>query len=231
MNQDNQQLQQSAKVSQEELAKTQVLNFTDVQEIARYERKTSKRPAALFAFAGILAITLGFSYKNIMNAVDAIPSMTSQEPTETIYTDNILNSVKTATNSTVCTYTSPLNGDGTYGVVSYNFIFNESDLLQKYTMTLTLDPEQGNDNGKVAVQNTYNSYKELDVLTINGYQAATTYNKTGMKSVISTDLTVLDKAQLTPKHNASPFTAVSDSLNDTKENIVAKYTAGNYVCK
>ena len=78
------QTQQSLQVSQEELAKTQVLNLTDVQEIANYEKKTSKRPAALFAFAGILAITLGISYPNIMTAIDAIPSNSKEDSVEII---------------------------------------------------------------------------------------------------------------------------------------------------
>ena len=64
MNQ-TQQTQQSVQVSQEELAKTQVLNLTDVQEIANFEKKTSKRPAVLFAIAGILAITLAISCTSV----------------------------------------------------------------------------------------------------------------------------------------------------------------------
>ena len=229
MNQ-TQQTQQSAQVSQEELAKTQVLNLTDVQEIADFEKKTSKRPAVLFAIAGFLAITLGFSYANIMNAIDAIPSKsTVEELPEIIYNDNILNNVRV--NEMNCTFTSPYNANGTSGVAAYKFIFDENDQLQRYTMTLTFDPQIGNADGVVAVQNYYNQYKTLDVLELYGYQTVTTYTDTGMKTIISVDLTKLDKALLTPTHNSTMFSTVSDNLNDTKATILQKYSASNYLCQ
>lgn len=228
MNQTNQ-VQQSAQVSQEELAKTQVLNLTDVQEIANFEKKTSKRPAALFAFAGILAITLGFSYPNIMTAIDAIPSKAATEPVEIIYADNVLNNIQP--NDTTCTFTSPYNANGTSGVASYKFIFNEEDQLQRYTMTLTFDPQVGNANGLVAVQNYYNHYRQLDVLPLEGYTTATTYTDTGMQTIISVDLTKLNKALLTPVHNGTQFSAVTDNLGDAKAAIIQKYSANSYICE
>lgn len=223
------QTQQSLQVSQEELAKTQVLNLTDVQEIANYEKKTSKRPAALFAFAGILAITLGISYPNIMTAIDAIPAKTTVEPIEIIYADNVLNNIKP--NSVTCGFSNPQNPDGTAGKVSYNFIFNEENQLQRYTMTLNIDALPGNANGLITVQNCYNQYRALDVLTLNGYTSATTYTDTGMQAIITTDLAVLDPATLTPTHNSLGFSRVTDSLGDTKDMIIQKYTASNYICE
>lgn len=228
MNQ-TQQTQQSAQVSQEELAKTQVLNLTDVQEIANFEKKTSKRPAFLFAFAGILAITLGISYPNIMTAVDSISRVSTTEPVEVIYTDNILNNVQT--NDMTCTFTSPYNANGTSGVASYKFIFNEEDQLQRYTMTLTFDPQEGNAQGLVAVQNYYNHYRQLDFLPLEGYQAATIYTDTGMQTIISVDLTKLDKTTMTQLHNATQFSVVTDNLGDTKESLNVKYSANRYVCE
>jgi hypothetical protein len=228
MNQTNQ-TQQSTQVSQEELAKTQVLNLTDVQEIAKFERKTSKRPAALFAFAGVLAIALGFSYPNIMTAIDAIPSNSKEDSVEIIYADNVLNNIKP--NDATCTFTSPNNGDGTSGKVSYKFIFNEDNQLQRYTMTLNLDALAGDVNGLAAVQNYYNQYRVLDVLTLNGYASSTTYTETGMQTIVTADLSVLDKATLTPTHNALGFAQVTDSLGDTKDMIIQKYTLNNYICE
>ena len=69
------QQQSSSEISREELTRTQVLNLQELERVANYERKTSKRPAALFAFAGFLAITMGLLYPNIMMAVDSIGGM------------------------------------------------------------------------------------------------------------------------------------------------------------
>lgn len=229
MNQNNNQVQQSNQVSQEELAKTQVLNLTDVQEIAKFERKTSKRPAVLFAIAGVLAITLGFSYPNIMMAVDAMPSTVQTTYQEDDYEETILNKVQE--NTTSCVLTRPANADGTSGTATYNLVFNENDQLQSYTIIYTLDPLPGNANGLISVQNQYNSYKALDAIQIEGYTMTTTYTDTGLKAIGNVDLTKLNKAFLTEGHRNYCFANVPYNLGDTKEVITQQLIAGDYVCK
>lgn len=228
MNQNNNQVQQSNQVSQEDLAKTQVLNLSDVQEIAKFEKKTSKRPAMLFAFAGVLAITLGFSYPSIMTAIDVLP-LQKEENKETIIVDNVLNENKI--NSITCNYTNSSKEDGTIETAVYNFIFNAEDKLQRYTTTITYDVQVGNQNGLTAVQNYYNAYKKLDVIPLNGYITGTVNTETGMRSIISVDLAGLDKTTLTSDHLAQPYSSVSDTLNETKTTIVQKYTSKGYICE
>ena len=226
MNQNNNQVQQSSQVSQEELAKTQVLNLTDVQEIAKFERKTSKRPAVLFAIAGILAIVLGISYSNIMAAIDEMPSaVTTNFKTEDVNKDDvILNKVQE--NMTSCVLTRPENPDGTSGSA-----FDDNDQLKSYTMIYALDPLPGNANGLVSVQNQYNSYKVLDAIPITGYKIATTYTETGMKSVATVDLTKLDKSTLTEGHTNNFFANVPYNLGDAKAVITQQLIASSYVCE
>lgn len=237
MNQNNNQLQPSNLVSQEELAKTQVLNLSDVQEIAKFEKKTSKRPAVLFAIAGLLAITLGFSYPKIMMAVDSIgaddTNYRMEEPEEMEVTPG---KEETATpqvgqNITKCTFSNPQNTDGTAGVAIYDLVFNENNQLQSYTMTLTFDPIQGNSAGLTAVQGYYNSYKALDSIPLNGYKIETTYTDTGMKSVVTVDLTTFDKNTLTDGHRANYFANVPYNLNDAKDVITQQLTANAYICQ
>ena len=228
MNQNNKQVQQSNQVSQEDLAKTQVLNLSDVQEIAKFEKKTSKRPAMLFAFAGILAITLGFSYPNIMTAIDALP-LQKEETNETIIVDNVLNENKI--NSITCNYTNATKEDGTIESIAYNFIFNAEDKLQRYTSTITYDVQEGNSNGLAAIQKYYDAYKKLDVIPLNGYTTGTVNTETGMRSIISVDLVGLDKETLTSDHIAQPYSSVNDNLDEPKTTIVQKYTTKGYTCE
>lgn len=229
MNQNMNQVQQSNQVSQEELAKTQVLNLTDVQEIAKFERKTSKRPAVLFAIAGVLSLMLGLSYSNIMALVDSIPTSTKNFDAKAVEREPVLNKVQE--NMTSCKYTSPENADGTIGKVTYNLIFNEIDQLQSYTMILEMDPISGNANGLVSVQNIYNSYRALDVITLTGYTSETIYTDTGMKTTITVDLTTFDPTTLTATHNANYFAKVPYTLGTSKEVITQQLTAGNYICQ
>lgn len=237
MNQNNNQVQPSNLVSQEELAKTQVLNLSDVQEIAKFEKKTSKRPAALFAIAGLLAITLGFSYPKIMMAVDSIGADDTNYRVEESYEEEITpETEETPTpqvqqNTTRCTFSNPQNPDGTAGTAIYDLVFNENNQLQSYAMTLTLDPIQGNTAGLTAVQGYYNSYKALDSIPLNGYKIETTYTDTGMKVVVTVDLTTFDKNTLTDGHKGNYFANVPYNLGDAKDVIKQQLTANSYVCQ
>lgn len=224
MNQNNKQIQQSgSQVSQEELAKTQVLNLNDVKALAKYEKKISKKPAILFAIAGILSISLGFAYPNIMASLDKTPV---KQETKNEENDNpILNKVQE--NRLECKYISGQNADGTMGTVTYDLLFDENDQLQSYTMVLTIDPITGNAKGLNATQNIYNSYKSLDAIQITGYTMTTSYTDTGMKAISTVDLTKLDKTKLTPAH--SGFANVPYNLGDTKAALSGQLTG--YICK
>lgn len=230
MNQNNNQVQQSSQVSQEELAKTQVLNLNDVKELATFERKTSKRPAVLLAIAGIFSITVGFAYPNIMTALDNAP-IVREETTETTAGEDkdILNKVQT--NEQVCKYVSPQNSDGTSGTATYTLQYNENNQLQSYTMVLTIDPLPGNAQGVVATQKVYNDYKTVDAVPLAGYTMTTTLTDTGMKAVAIVDLTKLDKATLTQAHLSNYFAQVPFTLGDSKDKVVQFLTPGGFICE
>lgn len=230
MNQTNNQVQQSSQVSQEELAKTQVLNLNDVKELARFERKTSKKPAIIFAIAGILSISLGFAYPNIMTALDNAPVAKKETHNKNDIKDNdILNKVQA--NEQVCRYESGANGDGTQGTVTYTLQYNENNQLQNYTMVLTIDPLTGNAQGVTSTQAVYNSYKTVDVVPLNGYTMVTSYTDTGMKSIATVDLTKLDKTTLSPAHMSNYFAQVPFNLGDSKETVANTLTPSNFKCE
>ena len=53
---------QKQKMTEEELQRTQVLNFDTFKQVARYEKLSSKKPAMIFALLGVLAILIGGGY-------------------------------------------------------------------------------------------------------------------------------------------------------------------------
>lgn len=232
MNQNNNQTQQSSQVSQEELAKTQVLNLNDVKELARFERKTSKKPALLFAIAGVLSISLGFAYPNIMTALDNAPvakSETSQK--DNTNTDANLVQNKVQSNEQICKYVSEANVDGTKGSVTYTLQYNENNQLQNYTMVLAISPLEGNAEGVTATQNIYNVYKAVDAVPVTGYKMTTTLTDSGMQSVAVVDLTKLNKSTLTTMHTGNIFANVPFNLGDTKETVAATITPNGFTCE
>ena len=52
-----------------ELTKTLVLNFNEVEDIAKFEKKTSKKPAIIIAIIGLFAIFTGVVYPSVYSMV------------------------------------------------------------------------------------------------------------------------------------------------------------------
>lgn len=228
MNQNNNQLQQSSQVSQEELAKTQVLNLNDVKELAQFERKTSKKPALLFAIAGILSITLGLTYPNIMTALDGIGA--KENKTEEKYEDKEI-LAKVEENKVTCKFYAPANPDGTTGTAIYELFYDEDDMLESYVMTLEIAPLEGNAMGLTATQALHDSYKALDAIKLEGYTMTTNYTDTGMKAISTVDLTKFNKQTLTQAHINAYFAQVPFNLNDLKTVNVQYLTSSSYTCE
>ena len=65
-------------MTREELTRTQVLNLSDFEKVAEFEKSTSKRPAIFLAILGIFCIMSGFAYNPILNIV--IDSITPEAP-------------------------------------------------------------------------------------------------------------------------------------------------------
>ena len=64
--QQNQQVQ-TQQMTEEELQRTQVLNFDDFKQVARYEKISSKKPAIIVALIGVLALIFGGSYSVVQS--------------------------------------------------------------------------------------------------------------------------------------------------------------------
>ena len=60
--QNNQNQMAKQQMTQEELQRTQVLNLQEVEKVAKFEKRTSKKPALFVAFLGILSITFGTTF-------------------------------------------------------------------------------------------------------------------------------------------------------------------------
>ena len=96
-------------MTREELTRTQVLNLSDFEQVAKYEKSTSKRPAIFLAILGVICIISGFSYTPIMNIV--IEKITPPAPViSKRVTDS--NLTKTLTDTMTCHFTNVGNATG-----------------------------------------------------------------------------------------------------------------------
>ncbi len=221
---------QSQEMTREELTRTQVLNLQELERVAKFERKTSKRPALLFAVAGILALTLGFSYNNIMMALDNIEFTETSENTYRIDLDSQYDSATPVpTKKVTCTFAQPAQADGTDKSTTYELFFSEQK-LQTYVKTLAVAQTAGNANGALAVQNILTTYDQLSQSQIKGYELVSTPENLAAKVSITIDLKELDRGQLTYAHAANQFTNVEYNLDADETTIKTQLQAAGYTC-
>ena len=55
----------------EELTRTQVLNLQELEKAAKFEKKTSRKPAYFLAILGVFSISLGLCYPSITNMLSS----------------------------------------------------------------------------------------------------------------------------------------------------------------
>ena len=127
MNQNQQNTQQRDKVqqrsqqmTQEELQKTQVLNLKDVEEAARFERITSKKPAIIVAAIGVLSIMFGATF-GVVQTLTTEPTIKDNSNSTTEKRQ-----VLTQTDSLNCTLSLLNNADGTDQI--YNVVYTFKDI-------------------------------------------------------------------------------------------------------
>ena len=126
----------------EELTRTQVLNLKELEKAAKYEKKTSKKPAAVLAILGVFSISLGLCYPGITNMlssrdVEEVPTVSEQRQEEdtTASTDA---SVVTNANVLACTVSQTNPTDATLVTTTYNFQFQDTGLLSNYQKVMNI---------------------------------------------------------------------------------------------
>lgn len=220
LGQNNNQINQT--LTKEELTRTQVLNLTDLENIAKYEKKVSKKPAIVLAVIGMLCIFSGFTYMGVAKIMNENP----ETGKSAVYRKEVPEDDNTIT----CNYTQLGNSDGTDMVVKMT-LHLEDGKLQNYEKTMTVMPTEGNEVvGMPTIQVLLPAYQAFEPMLIPGYIIKSLPEKTGFKTDVKIDLTQLDITLLNA-HQANVSTKVEFSLNDTKSMIMTKASALGYLCQ
>ena len=229
---------QSPTLTPEELAKTQVLNLSDVERVANYEKKTSKKPAIVLAIMGIMSISLGLMYPSVQTMMSKDTTSTKVE--ERVNDDSYMNSETTTqarveevqTTNVTCKINSPSNPDGTDTYLETVFTF-ENALLKSFAKNYTAVATVGHPTGATTIQNLMNGYKYFDTVDIEGYKTLTTPNQTGNGFLvnINVDLTKFNPQTLPATHKYNSLTNVTYVLDTNQATLVAQLTSQGYVCQ
>lgn len=208
-------------MTQEELQKTQVLNLKDVEEVARIEKRTSKKPAIIVAVIGIFSIFLG-------TAIPFTQSLSAKNVSETRKVER----KKTITNESYlnCTITSLNNTDGTDTILNTNLTFSYNKLT-KISKIFSINPTIGNPIGPQGVKNYINAYQPFLNPKTTGYEINLNQVDNGIVVTTNIDLLTFDLASL-PEINKSHFsTNVNYQVNTEKEVIYKDLVSKGYTCE
>lgn len=223
-----------SKMSAEELAKTQVLNLNDVEELANYEKTVSKKPAIVVGILGLFALSIGMFYPKIVAFLDNSKDKNVvynrvDKDDEAIYNSKSLNEENLNTQLT-CMKAILANPDGTDLNLTYNFNF-VNNALQSYTKLAIYNINATNPNGTVTVDNLYNTFTAISQIPIVGYYLQTSKTSNGLTVSMNADLTKFSPTTLPDTHKTYTISNVEYALNTTKEIITTTSETNGFTCR
>ena len=229
---------QSPTLTPEELAKTQVLNLSDLEKVANYEKVTSKKPAMFIAIIGVMFISMGLLYPSVLTMMssDTGTKKTTEEKAlqnESNLTDDTSSQARVEDvipSMVSCQIASPGNPDGTDTALVVNFNF-ENNQLKSFTKQFTANATVGNPIGPTTIQNSINGYKYFETVPIEGYQIFTIPTEIGYAVNVNVDLTKFNPQTLPSTHVYNHVTNVIYLLNTDKTMLVTELTTNGYICQ
>lgn len=195
----NNQNVQKQKMTEEELQRTQVLNFDTFKQVARYEKLSSKKPAMIFALLGVLAILIGGGYPIVQSQMQKKTESNSQSTVQARKKD-----AKAKQTELTCTRTKIANESITKLneklTIHYSF---EDDKLTSLTKELILNvPEGSTDQSPMQ---TYLTALEPYLIQQDGYKISVKQIENGVITTTEVDYKKLDVSKVPELNQKNEF--------------------------
>ena len=171
----------------EELQKTQVLNLKDIEETVRFEKMTSKKPAAIVAIIGITAILFGATFQ-----ISTSLQKSKEKKLEKRAVEKVAHKVEEKT--LTCVKTTLNNQDGTDTVYTYSFDFEDNKLVG-YNKTFNIIETAGKTEGANTIANYKKEYSQTSNLP-KGYDLSIKEEQKGITIITNVDFKLLDLTKL-----------------------------------
>ena len=219
-NQNGQNLQKQ-QMSEEELQRTQVLNFDTFKQVARYEKVSSKKPAIVVALIGILAIIIGGSYPIVQSQMEK--NKESKSTMQARKKDN-----KLIASELNCTQEIPAGVNGLDQVmkIKYNFIDNK---LTSFTKELTLTISPASTTGTTSLQSFITALQPY-LVQKDGYSVVVRQIENGVVTTTSVDYRSVDINTLPEINQKNNYFSVVYLADTNMESIKQDMTTQNYIC-
>ena len=226
----------------EELTRTQVLNLKELEKAANFEKKTSQKPAAIFAILGAISISLGIFYPNITTMlsgreVEDNPSVSEQRQ-EDAPSDVGVNATEVQANSLSCSMSQVNPEDATLVTTTYTFQFQELGTLANYQKTSDIKvsaPVAQTPSSIVTLDTSITNLMQTPIVgyTLEKVPTASTDPTIvdGYTAKLSVDFTTFNPATLTTLHTTNTFANVEFNSMQTKDVISNGLVGMGYTCQ
>ncbi len=225
MDNNNNQNVEMVSIPVEDESTTQVLNINEVEELAKMERKASRRPGMMFLFAGILAIALGVSFPYIMSAIGDDSYLNNGEVPEEVISDGEIEE-DVLVKELICSKEKVDDINQITYLENITFNFNTNGLTG-YVKTLKTTPVDVTNAVYVAE---LTGYLGLAVDT-TGYNLTVLDNTVSYDASLAVDLLSYDIATLGDNYKMLPFTNIVYSVNQTIDEVTILAETELYVCQ
>ena len=236
MNQNNQQNQNVRQITPEEIAqaeglpkpltaeelqKTQVLNFKELQSTIKFEKLTSKKPAIIIAVIGIFLLLFGTTFQIATSLNDKNKRVEKRVvEKEPAIVETSLSCVKTTLNN-------PDSTDTTYNI---DFYFENDKLtseIREYKYTTTAN----NPTGEATIKSNLDKYQKLSSST-KGYQVSTnSKNAQELTVIVQVDYKNLDLTVIPENNQQNNLTKVEYQKNINSNKVKNKMINEGFTCE
>ncbi len=209
-------------LTQEELQKTQVLNLKEVEETARFEKLTSKKPAIIVAIIGALLLTFGTTFQITQSMSNANKKVEKRE--EPVVEEPTVSAL-------VCEYMANHPENGTSEMYITTFTFDDQGLT-KETKVDTISATVGSELGMSTVKGLEEGYQKF-LNQVEGYQISALPNETYTQIVttVEADLTKIDFLTFPEIQKTYYVTNVDYPLGTSKETISLEMQSVGFKCR
>ena len=213
---------QKQQMSEEELQRTQVLNFDTFKQVARYEKISSKKPAIIVALLGVLAIVIGGAYPIVQSQM----AKSNEKNKSTVQARK--REVKPIASELTCTQTTPSVANGLDQIITikYNFIDNK---LTSFTKELTLGVSTGSTTGPTALKEFINALQPF-LVQKDGYSVTAKKIDNGVVTTTNVDYKTVDINSLPEINQKNGYFNVVYLADTNMEAIKEDMTTQKYTC-
>ena len=215
---------QMVSIPLEDESLNQVLNIDEVEELAKIERKASRRPGLMFLFAGFLAIVLGVTFPYMMSALGD-DSYLMNDDAEDIVSDGSVDEEEVVT-ELVCSSSKIDEVTQITYAETVTFKFN-SNGLTGYVKNLNATPVDVLNENYVAEVTTYSGL----VVNTPGYKLDFLNNTTSYDVNLVVDLLSYDLTTLGDDYKSLDFTNIKYFENEKADTVKQKAEIDLYKCE